>query len=193
MLVFLIIVIYLLTLLVLPIRVGFNCYLDLFGNDGFIKVYVFGIRIFKASLNFEHNADSTNNIVINHGNKHDKIHLSTDPKDKKSVAAMMKNPAFSNVLIDKLSVHFTAGKTNDAFFTVALLQGLRVVFYSMLAALKCRYDVKITESFTPVYERDILQTDFIGIINISIADIIVSLLVNKIKTADKRNQEVAKV
>ncbi len=176
MLVFLCICILLLNLAAAYIRVGVNFYLDLFGNDGFIKVYVFGIRIFKAAVHFEHDEQKHNNLVIEHGKKQGKIHLNNDPKDKKSIAAMIRKPALSNMLVEKVSAHFTAGRVNDAFFTVALLQAMRVVFYGAFAPVKCRYSVQITESFTPVYNRDVWQTDFIGIIGISIADIIVSYI-----------------
>lgn len=196
MLVFLIVLILLLTVVALPIRVGLNFYLNLFGNDGFIKVYLFGIRIFHASVRFEHDEDKHNNLILQHGKKSGKIHLNTDPSDKKSIAAMLKNPTLSNMLVEKISVHFTAGRTNDAFFTVTMIQSLRVLFYSVLAVIKCRYSVHITESFTPVYNKDILQTDFIGIISISIADIIVSLLgslFRKPKGIKQKKQEVAEI
>ena len=195
MLVFFAVLILALTLVVIHITVGVNFYLDLFGNDGFIKIYIFGIRVFKAAVHFEHSASNTNNLIIEHGKKTGKIHLNTDTKDKKSIAAMMKNPAFSNVLVQKVSAHFTVGRTNDSFFTVALLQTFRVLFYAVMAVIKCRYDVKITESFTPIYNRDVLQVDFIGIIGISIADIIVSLAGSKLKKQPRKlkKQEVAKI
>lgn len=194
MLVFLCIVILVLTVLAMHIRVGMNVYWSLFGNDGFIKVYVFGIRVFKAAIHFEHDTLRQNSLVIEHGKKKGKIHLNNDPEDKRSIAAMLRNPAFSNLLIEKISAHFTAGRTNDTFFTVALVQALRVVFYGALAPVKCRYDVQITESFTPVYDKDVLQADVIGIIGISIADIIVSYVgsfFHRAKTAGVKKQEVA--
>lgn len=194
MLVFFCIAIIILNLLAGKIRIGANVYFDLFGNDGFIKLYLFGIRIFKAELNFEHDADKSNNIIISHGKKRGKIHLNTDTNDKKSVAFMMKNPIMENILVEKISAHFIVGRNNNSFFTVGILQLLRVVFYAMLAPLKCRYSVKITESFTPIYNKDILQTDFIGIIGVSIADIIVSCVANILKKNKKlREQEVATV
>ena len=183
-----------LSLIAGKIRVGANIYFDLFGNEGFIKLYVFGIRIFKAELSFEHDANKNNNVVISHGKKKGKLHLNTNSQDKKSVAFMMKNPVLENVLIEKISAHFTVGRNNNSFFTIGILQLIRVLFYAMLAPIKCRYSVKITESFTPIYNKDILQTDFIGIIGISIADIIVSCVANFIKKHKKlRKQEVATV
>lgn len=192
MLVFFSVCILILSLIALPIRAGINFYLNLFGNDGYIKVYIFGIRVFRAAVRFEHDEGHHNNLVIMHGKKEGKIHLNTDPQDKKSVAAMMKNPVMSNMLVEKLSAHFTAGKTNDAFFTVALMQAMRVIFYGALAPIKCRYSVKITESFTPVYNNDILQIDFIGIICISIADIIVSLVQSGLQKLWQRNGRAVK-
>ncbi|MCI8595994.1 MAG: hypothetical protein HFE35_04140 [Clostridia bacterium] len=193
MLVFLVVTILILSLSAAQIRVGLNFYLNLFGNDGFIKIYLFGIRVFHAAVHFEHDEEKRNNLVIEHGKKSGKIHLNTDVKDKKSIAAMLKNPAFENMLVEKVSAHFTAGRTNDSFFTIALLQSMRVLFYSFMAPVKCRYSVDITESFTPVYNRDVLQTDFIGIIGISIADIIVSCIKSIFKqTNNTRKQEVAR-
>ena len=191
MLVFFAVLILALTLVVIHIRVGVNFYLDLFGNDGFIKIYIFGIRVFKAAVHFEHSASNTNNLIIEHGKKTGKIHLNTDTKDKKSIAAMMKNPAFSNVLVQKVSAHFTVGRTNDSFFTVALLQTFRVLFYAVMAVIKCRYDVKITESFKNLKEHK-RKTVKIGI---SIADIIVSLAGSKLKKQPRKlkKQEVAKI
>ncbi len=194
MLVFLSVCILILNLVAAYVRVGVNFYLDFFGNDGFIKLYVFGIRIFKARIHFEHDENNSNNLVVEHGKKEGKIHLNNDPQDKKSVAAMLRNPAMSDILVEKISAHFTVGKTNDAFFTVGVLQTLRVLFYAFLAPVKCRYSMKITESFTPVYNRDVIHADFIGIIGISIADIIVSLVGNLIKKADFGNRkETAKI
>lgn len=172
MLVFLSVSIWILSLAVMQIRIGFNMYLNVFGNDGFIKVYVFGIRIFRASIHFEHEMSRKNNLIIEHGKKSDKIHLNTDPQDKKSITALLQHPAFSEMNIEKLSAHFIAGKTNDAFFTVVLLQTLRVIFYGTLAPMKCKYGMHITESFTPVYKEDVMQLDVIGIMTISIANII---------------------
>ena len=192
MLVFLCICILVLSVIAADIRVGVNFYLDLFGNVGTIKAYVFGIRIFLAHVYFEHDEEGNNNLVIRHGKKQGKIHLNTDTEDKKSVAAMMKNPAFSLMDIEKLSFHCTAGKQNDAFFTVALLQALRVLFYGALAPIKCRYDVSISEEFTPVYNKDILQVDFIGIIEVSIADITVGCingLLQKVRMLERKKQE----
>ncbi|MDE7395273.1 MAG: hypothetical protein K2M95_04045 [Clostridiales bacterium] len=191
MLVFLCIAILLLWLIALPIRVGVNFYVDVFNNRGFIKVYLFGIRIFYAAIHFEHNKSRHNDLVLEHGKKESKIHLNTDADDKKSVAAMMKNPVGKNLMIHKLSAHFTVGKTQDAFFTVTLLQWLRVLFYTTAAPIKCRYNTHITESFTPEYNRDVLESDIIGIIGISIANIICSYLTSIFK--NKRKQEMAKI
>lgn len=194
MLVFFSVTILILTVIAAHIRVGVNFYLDMFGNDGFIKIYIFGIRIFKAAIHFEHDKDKHNNLIIEHGKKSGKIHLNTDTRDKKSIAAMMKNPAFSNMLVEKISAHFTVGKNNDAFFTIALLQTFRVAFYAFMAMVKCRYNVAITESFTPMYNKNVLQVDFIGIIGISIADIIVSLISSKVGKRRKFvRREVAKI
>lgn len=192
MLVFLCIAILLLSLIALPIRVGVNFYVDVFNNRGFIKVYIFGIRVFYAAIHFEHDKGRHNDLVLEHGKKESKIHLNTDAEDKKSIAAMMKNPVGKNIMIHKLSAHFTVGKTQDAFFTVALLQTLRVLFYTTAAPIKCQYNTRITESFTPEYNRDVLESDIIGIIGVSIANIICSYstsIFNKMK----RKQEMAKI
>lgn len=192
--VFFAITILLLNICAMYIRVGINFYLDVFGNDGFIKAYVFGIRVFKAKIHFEHDSDNHNNLVIEQGKKSDKLHINSDTNDKKSIAALMKNPAFKMLLIEKVSAHFTAGKINDSFFTVALLQSMRVLFYSVMAPLKCRYSMNITESFTPVYNRNIFQVDFISIIGVSVADIIVSTVSNLFKRNSKvKLQEAAKI
>ncbi len=191
MLVFLVIAILVLSVIAAPIRVGMHFYLNLFENDGFIKIYLFGIRIFHAAIRFEHDADRQNNLIVSHGKKSDEIHLNTNPQDKKSITVLMKHPAMAGLQIKKLSAHFTAGKTNDAFFTVALMQSLRVLFYGVMAPIKCRYAVAITESFHPVYNRDVLESDFIGIIQISIADIIVSFLQSKRQAEPRQKQEVA--
>lgn len=190
MLVFLCIAILLLHLIAVQIRVGVNFYLDVFGNSGFIKAYVFGIRVYAAEVHFEHDADKRNNLVIGKGAKEGKIHLTNDPQDKQSVGAMMKNTAFSRISIQKISAHFTAGRANDSFFTVALMQTLRVFFYGLLAPLKCKFGTRITESFTPLYDRDVFQVDFIGIIEVSIANIIIGVLGGGNRRTAPRKQEV---
>lgn len=192
MLVFLIILIISLTLAIMPLHIGMNLYINLFDNSGLLKVYFFGIRVFKAQVHFEHRQIKENNLIIEHGKKKDEIHLNNDANDKKSIAAMIKKPLLKNIRIEKLSAHFILGKTNDAFFTVALLQAIRVMFYSVMAAIKCRYNTKITESFTPVYNNDILQTDIIGIIEVSIADIIIDFTKSLFKMFSYKKQELIK-
>ena len=191
MLVFFSILILLLSLIALPMRVGFNFYVDVFTNRGFIKVYLFGIRLFYASVHFKHDKASRNDLILVHGKKQSAIHLNTDPNDRQSIAAMMKNPIGKGITVHKLSAHFTIGKTRDAFFTITLLQWLRVLFYTVAAPVKCRFGTQITESFTPEYERDVLETDIIGIIGLSIANIICSLCASLF--TKKRKQETARV
>lgn len=189
MLVFLFCILLFLLLTVLPIRVGVRSHVDFFDNDGFVSVYIFGIRIMRARIHFEHDESEHNNsLVVNHGKKNDKIHLNADPKDKKSIAAMINHPAFKGILIRELDAHFTVGKAGDAFFTTLLLSGIRTVFYAAGAFLKCRQNVVIRESFTPVYSGDKLEGDFSGIINVSIANIIYSYISGKAK--QKKQEEL---
>lgn len=188
MLVFLIICIWVLTLIAVPIRVGVDGFADFFTNNGYIKLYLFGIKIFSAKLHLELDSDKRNNLVVEHGKKQDKIHINNDPKDKKSIMRMIKNPAFKIVLVEKIIAHFVVGKNNDAFFTTLLLGAVRVVFCGAVAYLKSQQKVDVTESFTPQYNNDVLQVDFTGIIHVSIADIICSIAGNTIRKSRVKNK-----
>lgn len=176
MLVFIFIVILILNLLAIPIRIALRGEVDFFGNDGFIKVYVFGIRVLKAKIFFEHESDAQNSLILQHGKKSDSIHLNNNPEDKKSVVAIMKNPAFREFNIKQLSVDFLLGHNGNAFFTTMMLAAIKTVTFSAFAFLKSRFGTRVNQTFTPVYNQDILQSEFSGIISISVANIISSLI-----------------
>lgn len=186
MLVFIIISILILQLLILPFRISIGGHIDFFDNNGNIKVYLFGIRVFKAKIFFEHEKDSHNSIVIKHGKKADQIHINNDPKDKKSIVAVIKNPALENMLISKVTADFKVGTKDNAFLTSLLLGGIRIASYAAMSFLKCRYKVEIAESFTPTYTDNNFEVDFFSIISISLADIIVSLVKSLFKAKPKK-------
>lgn len=181
MLVFIVVSILILEFFVLPFKITIKGHIDFYSNNGFFKVYLFGIRLFKAHT-FIQNDDAThNNIVIEHGKKADQIHINNDPSDKKSIVKIIKNPALRNVLIKKINVDFCVGRKNNAFSTTLLLSSIKITSYALMSFLKCRYIVNIKESFLPKFNEDVLEAEFSSIISISLADIIISTVRDYLK------------
>lgn len=178
MLVFFCITIMVLTLFAITFRVGVVSEINLLDGCGFFVIYFFLLPIYRGKIHFEHLDMAHNNLIIEHGKKADEIHLNVDKKDKKSIASVLSVPYFSNLVIENLSLDFYIGKNNDAFTTTMLMGGVKILLYSVISLIKSRHNVKVQENFFPEYNSDILHLDAFGIISISIADIIYSILQN---------------
>lgn len=197
MLVFLSVTILVLTFLVAPIRVGVEGHVDFFDNDGFFSLKLFSLELLYGEIRFESNDIKHNNLIINIGKskKESEIHLNADKNDDKSIANMKMPPIAKYLLIRKLGFDVRIGKRDDAFFSTMLLGGVKIFLYSVLSFIKSRFpSVEIDEQFSPEYNEDKLESDFFGIIELSIADIIISLISSKFSSKkNKRKQEVHRI
>ncbi len=185
MLVFLVVILIVLAFAAFQPRVHAEGHLDMFENDGYIAVKLFGIRLFRAAIHFESNDIKHNNLIIKSGKKQNELHLNADKKDEKSIMRILNYPAFENIMIIKLEFSVKVGKNNDAFFTSLLLSGIRLAMFSALSYVKSRFGTEIKEGFIPDYNSDKLEMDFTGIISISFADIISSYLLSKLHKKQK--------
>ena len=186
-----------LTVLGTPIRAGAEGHVDFFDNDGYFALLLFGHKIFDGKIRFESNDIKHNNLILHTGKKEkeSEIHLNADKKDEKSIANMKMPPIMKYLLIERIGFDVRIGKRDDAFFTTMLLGGVKIILFSALAFVKSLYpSVKINEKFSPEFNEDKLNADFFGIISISIADIIISLISSKIfAKKKKRTREVIKI
>ena len=197
MLVFLVVTILILTLIGNPIRAGAEGHLDFFESDGYFALKLFGYRIYRGKIRFESNDIKHNNLIIHSGKKQkeSEIHLNTNKKDERSIVNIKMPPIMKYLLIERIGFDVRIGKRDDAFFTTMLLGGVKIFLYSALAFVKSRYpNAEIDEKFSPEYNEDKLEADFFGIISVSIADIIISLLTSKLFSKKKKPiREVKKI
>ncbi len=189
MLVFLVVAILILAIVGTPIRAGAEGHADFFDNDGYFSLMLFGHKIFGGKIRFESNDIKHNNLIIHAGKKEkeSEIHLNADKKDEKSITNMKMPPIMKYLLIERLGFHVRIGKRDDAFFTTMLLGGVKIILYSALAFVKSRYpSAIIEEQFSSEYNEDKLNADFFGIISVSLADIIISLIASKLFSKKKK-------
>lgn len=159
--------------------------IDAYKNNGSFKVGLFGIPLFKISVCMGCGKNGESSILITIGPMTKELHLNRNKDDKDSITAQKIPPVFSNLLIENLKVDIRLG-TNDSFNTTFLMGSVKIIFYSLFAFLKSRQDIAIEESFTPMYNSETLQVFIGGILSISLADIIYSLIskgIKKIKEA----------
>ncbi|MDR2202055.1 MAG: hypothetical protein LBP26_04755 [Clostridiales bacterium] len=183
-------VIIVLSVVGLRVRGSVEGHADMIENDGFFVVRIYGVRVFRGDIRFESNDIKHNNLIIEHGKKHkrDEIHLNADRGDRRSVVRLMSNPVFDNLIVEELAFDVRVGKNNDAFFTTMVLGTLRIMLYSALAFVKSRFYADIAETFTPEYNSDRFESDFFGIISLSIADIIYSYVRAAFKKLRRRKE-----
>ena len=153
--------------------------IDVFKNDGWFYLSLFGvIKLVSTKAYFKHLDPLRNNLVIKGKKKEYEYHINADKKDKQSIIKLFDIEFFPYINIVSLDLRLAVGKSDDALFTTMTLGGLRVVLYGIFSYLKCSQKLEIRENFIAEYNKDAFQTYFLGIINISIADIIFLSLIH---------------
>jgi hypothetical protein len=171
MLLFLSIAVLLLWLIRLPIVVSADMFVNLFENDGYIKLYVFGVRVLKLTVYIRHLDRVRNNLVVCRRKREREYHINADPRDKQSVLQWFRGfvPYFD---IKRIDMDFRVGKRDDALATTFLIGGIRLLMQAVCAFLLSREHISVNQSFTAEYNRDLVKAAVYGIIGVSIADII---------------------
>ena len=179
-----------LNFLIIPFTLVAEGDIDVFENQGWFKLSLFGfIRLFKTRAYLKHLDPLHNNLVLKGKKKDYEFHLNADKRDKQSIIKVLDIEFFPYVNIVSIDLELAVGKRDDALFTTLTLGGLKILFYGIFSFLKSSQRLEISENFIPEYNKDMFRTVFSGIINISFADIIYSFilyLVKKTKNKLKR-------
>ncbi len=151
--------------------------IDVFKNDGWFYLSLFGfIKLVRTRAYFKHLDPLRNNLIIKGKKKEYEYHINADKKDKQSIIKLLDIEFIPYINIVSLDLRLAVGKSDDALFTTMTLGGLRVILYGIFSYLKCSQKLEIRENFIAEYNKDTFQTYFMGILNISIADIIFSFI-----------------
>jgi hypothetical protein len=184
MLVALCIVLFSLTILSYPLHFHVEGSLDAFVSGGQAKLYFFGIRIFKVKLRLDNDADNHHSIYIESFKKSkllSQVNLSTDLKDKYSIASLLTGSILGNVNVTDCFVNIEIGRTSDAIFSAMGLTFVRMAYCAFMSFVKSWQRIRTQERFVPVYDKNIFNIEFLGIFTFDIADIIYGLIAQIIK------------
>ena len=174
------ITIILLGLITFPFVVSAEGHIDLFGNDGYIRVKLFGaITVYKTQAFVKHIDALHNDLILKNKKRENFFHINADKNDEKSISRYLEIKFIPNVKINVLALTLAVGKRDDAVFTTVTLTTLRGVVCAFLAKLKSVQKVKIKDEFIPEYNKDEFSLRFFGIIDLSIADIIYGYISSK--------------
>ncbi len=155
-------------------------HIDVFGNDGYIRVKLFGlITVFKTQAFVKHEDVIHNDLILKNKRKEYLFHINADKNDKKSISRLLEIKFIPNVNVEELALTLAIGKRDDAVFTTVLLAGVRAGICAFLAKMKSIQKVKIFDEFIPEYNKDVFSLRFFGIIDLSIADIIYGYISTK--------------
>lgn len=174
---------------VIPFAFLADGFIDVFVNEGTIEVSLFGfVKLFKTEVYLRHLDPLRNNLVVKGKNKEYEFHINADKRDEKSIIKFFDVDFLPYINIVTLELELEVGKRDDAFFTTMTLGAIRIIFYSIFAALKSSQKLDVRENFVAEYNRDLFRTSFFGIINISIADIIFSFILYLGKKIAKKSR-----
>ena len=185
------VIILLLTLSVMPFVFTVDVSADMFANYGEIRVKVFFISVFKASVSLESVSPLEKNIVIVSGKKRDEIHINADKNDKKSIVALFHTvPIMSYIRVAGMKFDIQIGFCDNAFTTTMTVGTLRALLCGVSSFLLSRQKTQITGSVMPCYNGNALDFKIFGIFKLSLADIIngfIAGLLSKSGVKAKRN------
>lgn len=157
--------------------------IDAYKNSGSFGIALFGLPLFGFFVCMGCGKNGESSLLISIGPKTKEIHLNKKKDDKDSIVSQKIPPLFSNLLLENLYVDINIG-TENSFATAMILQSIKTLFYSLFALLR-RHNISIKSRFVPEYNAEMLRVYIRGILSISLADIIYSL----IRAAVKRIKE----
>ena len=165
-----------------PFSFDVEGHVDVFSNDGFVKVLLFGwIKIFNKQAFVEKESNLKRNLVLKGKKKEKFYHLNADKSDEKSISKLLNIDFVPNVKISEIDFVFAIGKKNDAFLTAMTVGGVRIAIYSFLCKVKCLHNVIIKDEVLAEFNKDELYVRFYCIFNVSIADIIFSYILHLLR------------
>ena len=160
---------------------------DILKNEGHFSLFFFGISVFKVKVKIL-SFDAKTRRVSLQINKKVFVTSFTPETESDSILNYITMPLFSIIDFIYINAHFRFGYKNDAFLTMLAVETVQIASYAFLSVLKSSQELKISESFVPVYGKDDFSFDFDGIITVSIANIIYSVffaLGRKLKKREK--------
>ncbi|MDR3021516.1 MAG: hypothetical protein LBU60_02405 [Clostridiales bacterium] len=174
MLIALCIVLFILSLLTYPLHFHIEGELDVFVNGGHIKLYFFGVRIFRAKLLLEQDEDINSVYLQSYKSQKilTKIHLTADVKDKNSILSIMTGSVLSNLNVTDFFLSCEIGRKSDAIFTAVGLTMMRMAYCAFMSFVKSWQKIRTQETFVPLYDKNIFFVEFLGIFTFNLADII---------------------
>lgn len=176
--VFLIIcIITMLVLWVISVQLSFTVKLDvdILGKNGYIALFFFGVSIIKLNVEFATFDWNARKLTLK-VNGRDFSTVFAPKGEKDSILNYLASPIFSIIDFIYFDIDFRFGYAKNAFVTMAVLQAVRMTAQAATAIIKSSQPLDVKETFTPEYNKDAVKLCFDGIISISIANIIYSLI-----------------
>jgi hypothetical protein len=191
MYIFLAVIILIIFLILLPLRFSVQGLLSSTTKSGELSVKFLGLRLYKIKATLQHSEDG---YILCTDKKGD-YNLSVKGLSPRRIirsARSLKPDYLKNLRVKRIEINVNFG-SGDAMQTALILGSIRIIFYSVAAAMSNGKRIKIYEAFTPSYQKKILTAELNGIFSISIADIIYGFLSGLIKKIRKRTaKKIAK-
>lgn len=188
MYIFFVIMLTVLPLTIIPIPLTVMAHIDaLAERKGYVSVKAFGLSVFAGVLELEGNKL----VITDKKCKRRYIKLNADKSDSHSIVNYLDNAFLSVADVVKLYVYFNAGKSDNAAFGAISGAAGRIILIVMLKFLKSRYPKMVcAEDSQSELDQDVFQLSADGIITISVADIIYSLLYASMRADNKKSEEI---
>jgi hypothetical protein len=93
----------------------------------------------------------------------------------------MTGSFLSNLRVSDSWVNVEIGRKADAIFTAIGLSTFRMAYTAFVSYVKSWQHIRTQERFVPVYDKNIFNIEFGGILRINIADIIYGTIVQILK------------
>lgn len=161
---------------------------DAANNDYFVKIYIFGISVIRITVSFVGFDIATRYLRLRLNKKEIGIALTADRSNKDSVLNYMSNPLMSAIDFRYFDLTVILGSAGNAFLSAMALQTIKSAYYSLIAVVKNRQDLDTDGRFIMDYAGNNVKLRFYGIISITPANIIFSLIIalsDKISAAVK--------
>ena len=167
------IIIVVLSVLTRDIKVEFDIDADVLKNAGCVSLRICGLKVYAARFKLNSHGDI---VFENKKNKHPELHLNTNKKDNRSVAAIVSSSFLANMRLTSLSLKVHAGVAHDPFLTIMSFGSIRILVYAFLGIIRSRFYVKVDEELVPHFTENRLDFTVSLIINISLGDILYGLV-----------------
>lgn len=166
---------------------------DAANNEYFIKIYFFGLSVLRMSVSFKHFDLRRRHLTLGINKKEVGITFTADRNDKDSVLNYMSNPLMSAIDFRYLDLTVIMGGADNAFLSAMALQLVKSAYFSLVAVIKNRQDLDTDEKFIMDYAGNNIKLRLYGIISITPANIIFSLLtalIDKLSSVRKKEARI---